>query len=221
MTSPVKDANSDRKRMKAAEDDVKLTHRKTLTFTSVEQDSRICISGSKRVTEKLKRMSPEEFQDLKVGDLQKMMKECGHTDSCSDDEFVWDMDYPNKGVDTKEMYDIEVQLHYKYPNVMWPKIANPEGDNFTTPVAREMAQIYLNFLGYGKGGDRNLEANPRPNWWPQNVPYQDPSKFDAATCNLFLKGIQETFNLPPNHFRDLVGPARYKKRRSKNVANDD
>ena len=73
MTSPVKDANSDRKRMKAAEDDVKLTHRKTLTFTSVEQDSRICISGSKRVTEKLKRMSPEEFQDLKVGDLQKMM----------------------------------------------------------------------------------------------------------------------------------------------------
>ena len=221
MTSPVKDANSDRKKMKAAEDDVKLTHRKTLTFDCVEHDSRIRISGSKRLTEKLKRMSPDERQNLKFVDFQQMMKECGPSDSCSDDEFVWDMDFPNKGVDTKEMYDIEVVLHYKHPNMMWPKIANPEGDNFTVIVAREMAQIYLNFLGYGKGGDRNLAANPRPNWWPQNVPYQDPSKFDAATCNLFLEGIQETFNLPPNHYRDLVGPARYKKRRSKNVANDD
>ena len=218
MTSPVKDANSDRKKMKAAEIDVKLTHRKTLTFDCVEDDSRIRISGSKTLIDLLKRMSLDERQNMKFVDLKQMMKDCGPSDG--DDKFVWDMNFPNKGKDTSEMYDIEVVLHHKYPNMIWPKIANPEGDNFTVTIARESAQVYLNFLGYGKGGVRNFAANPRPNWWPENVPYEDPSSFDAATCQLFVKGIMKTFNVPPN-FKNLVGPARYKKRRTKIVTDDD
>lgn len=218
MTSPVKEANSDRHKMKAAEADVKLTFRKTLTFDCVQDDTRVRISGTENVVQKLKSLSDEEYNALKVVELVEMMKSL-ELNGCQPDGFVWDMENENVGKDTTQLNDHEFVIHFTHPNMKWPKIeCDPMGPNFTVTIGRESCQIYLQFLGYGKGGNRNFKGN-KPNWWPANVPHQDSSTFTASECDLFIKGISSTFNLPPNHFRNLV-VHQHKKRKTLNVADD-
>ena len=205
--------------MKAAEADVKLTFRKTLVFDCVGDDTRIRVSGSENVIEKMKSYSPEEFQDLKVVEVFEWMKTLD-LNGCQPDKYVWDMENENVGKDTTQMTDQEFVNHFRHPNMQWPKIqCDPMGPNLTITRGRESCQIYLQFLGYGKGGDRNFKGN-KPNWWPDNVPYEDSSSYTAHEVDLFIRGISETFNLPPNHFRNLAVHLN-KKRRTLNVANDE
>ena len=214
MSTPVKDFNSDRKKLKAAEADVKSTFRKTLTFDCVDDNKRVRISGSSRVLAKFDGLTEEEIGNLTLRELFDSMKECNVVAGTRPSGFVHDLENKNYGKDTTNMTEDEFVAYYSMPNVIWPKLKmSIDSPFFTQEIARESVQLYTQWLGYGKGGNRCFSGN-RPRWWPANVPYADGSKFTAAECDLLMRALLNTFNIPENHHENQVG---YKRRRTQSA----
>ncbi len=218
MTSPIKDMNSDKMKLKAAEKDVYDTHRKTITFDVVDgpDGPRIRISGSARCAKLISDLTNAQYQAKTLPDFFDDLKNLGHN-GVDSFKFVPDLEYPDVGKDTYNMTDQEFVAHFRYPNMPWPKVrVNPSSDHFTLTIGRESCQIFQHFLGYGKNGKRSFTNTPRPNWWPDAVAYECGSKFNRAEVDMFMKHIFWKFNLPDDHYLGDGNPNEI--RRGENVA---
>lgn len=220
MTSPVKDANSDRMKMKAAQKDVWDTHRKTVTFDVVDgpDGQRIRISGSAKCCKLISDLSNAELQAKTLPEFFNDMLTLNHNGVPSY-EFVQDLQYIDVGKDTGHMSDDEFVAFFSYPRMPWPKVSvDPSSDHFTLKIGRDSCQLYQNFLGYGKGGKKSFTETPRPNWWPDAVAYGCGSKFNRAEVDMFMKQIITLFNIPPDHHEGDGNPNQI--RRLENIADD-